>query len=306
MEKHLPFLVDELHEMWLDTTKTSDDADNSSLMNDIYAWRTAGLPKGSDTIGRPLSVGSVLVRSWHRALAPAFAAPPDYQYCCKKGMSVARATTTWLALKPQAGSEHDLSQAFDRLDHSVARVSMLAQGTYSSIASLFIRGWKGPRYCVVAGAIAAPIYPTRSASRGCPRAPDALVSYIAPWRTDGANQFAWMGDKTISPSLPAGQATTRIQAAIAQTTAFDDDLCILANKGKRQEWSHDNDVTIEHLGLRLDPLHLDDTILPKRGWDHVAQLIHNLQKIPGSFQVRLRLAQGFSVPHHWSMSGGSR
>ena len=59
MEKHLPFLVDELHEMWLDTTKTSDDADNSSLMNDIYAWRTAGLPKGSDTIGRPLSVGSV-------------------------------------------------------------------------------------------------------------------------------------------------------------------------------------------------------------------------------------------------------
>ena len=59
MEKHFPFLVDELHELWLDTIKTRDDTDNSSLMNAIYAWRTAGLLKGSDTIGRPLSVGSV-------------------------------------------------------------------------------------------------------------------------------------------------------------------------------------------------------------------------------------------------------
>ncbi|OLP86539.1 Glutamine--fructose-6-phosphate aminotransferase [isomerizing] [Symbiodinium microadriaticum] len=63
LHKHAPFLLEELYQLWLDTSR----AENIPDFN-LWDWKTVGIPKRTSLDSRPISVASVFVRAWHKAL----------------------------------------------------------------------------------------------------------------------------------------------------------------------------------------------------------------------------------------------
>ena len=201
-------------------------------LNCVYAWKTCGLPKGADDVARPLPVASLLVRTWHSAICDDFPEPPASQYCCRRCMSVVRATATWLSTKPKAGAELDLSKAFDTLEHPMVETAMLARGKHAKAINLLKCAWKAPRYCVIKGRMAKPIWPTISVPQRCPASPQAMCDVLAPWET-GAQQHAWMDDRTISSHHEDPvEAANIVQRAIDATMQFDSSVGVIETQGR--------------------------------------------------------------------------
>ncbi|CAE7804221.1 GAPC1 [Symbiodinium sp. CCMP2592] len=117
MEKHLPFLSSELFELWRHTTLAASGQHEFSdeLSNMLWSWRVVGIPKSTSYDSRPISVGSSLLRVWHKALLRRCPPPPRGQWCGRQHTSVVHATANYLASQPGAVAETDLSKAFDSL-----------------------------------------------------------------------------------------------------------------------------------------------------------------------------------------------
>eukprot|EP00973_Karenia_brevis_P085060 11805191-Karenia_brevis.AAC.1 len=114
--KYIPVMKRELTKLWQDTTMAAPallatqsngvfPADVLSLVDFIWSWRTAGMPKKNDFLSRPISVGSHLVRAWHRALHTKFPLPRPYQWAGRANTSVVDATANWLSVPQGAGAE---------------------------------------------------------------------------------------------------------------------------------------------------------------------------------------------------------
>ena len=99
----MPDLRDELYTLWTHTTQAAPEIYDLltdqpqhplalSLIDEIWRWRTAGLPKKSAFDSRPISVVSCLARAWHKALFKGFPPQPDAQWSGTHKESVTTAT----------------------------------------------------------------------------------------------------------------------------------------------------------------------------------------------------------------------
>lgn len=140
----------------------------------LLPWRMVGIPKKDDSV-RPLSVGSVILRSWLKALLYFMPPLPRGQGGGKSGASVVIAIADWLSHPGDAGTEKNLAKAFDTIDHSVGRHALVAQGAEANVADFLGLCWRGPRYYHIDG-ISAPIWLSRGAPQGEPTAPRIILS----------------------------------------------------------------------------------------------------------------------------------
>lgn len=80
----------------------------------------AGIPKRKSEQPRPIAIGLVLMRAWHRALLEVVQVDEGAdQWCGKEGRSVVSATANWAQAEGNIGAELDLSKAFDCVGRSL-------------------------------------------------------------------------------------------------------------------------------------------------------------------------------------------
>ena len=266
--RYMPVLFEELYQLWRDTTlqaphlmeQIRDDPTNTlaySLIDFIWRWRTTGMPKGSAFETRALSVASTLTRAWHKALNAELPEPPASQWSGRKQTSVTTATCHWLATPKAAGSEHDLSKAYDTINPWIAYLALLRRGVARAAAAMLYIAWNAIRVCAVNGHYAKPLRPKRSIPQGDPCAGNALSSVLDPWdnylthAAPTALKWAYVDDRTLAVT-PGPNAASRLQTAIEATARFDRDTGLLENAGKRQLW-HTPADSVEHLGLVAHP-----------------------------------------------------
>ena len=241
LHKHAPFLLEELYHF--DTSR----AENIPDFN-LWDWKTVGIPKRTSLDSRPISVASVLVRAWHKALLSLFPEQPQSQWAGRRGVSCLHAIAAFLAT-PKTGV--DLSKAFDTVDHSVADIAMQTHGIHRRLRQILLRAWKAPRHCVVGGVPSLPINPLRGLPQGDPVAPAVLGMVLAPWCGDSCHdeqRFAFVDDRTIVAQ--GDRPTEHLAEAIQCTAGSDEAIGISENRAKRQLWVSGQDHPIEHLGLR--------------------------------------------------------
>ena len=65
---HAPWLIAELHGLFVRTTEAASEGLPSSVQRAVYSWRIVGIPKRGTDDSRPIAIASCLVRAWHRAL----------------------------------------------------------------------------------------------------------------------------------------------------------------------------------------------------------------------------------------------
>ncbi|CAK0790040.1 unnamed protein product [Prorocentrum cordatum] len=119
-----------------------------------------------------------------------------------------------------------------------------------------------------------------------------MVACLAPWQPLSSGH-AFMDNRAIVSTSPGALATD-----IADTQSFDRRVGFVENIGKRQHWS-DQDVVprrIEHLGVLATPTDSSFGIIPRQGWAKLETSIAVLASIPGSNQVRLKLAFAYIRP----------
>ena len=86
----------------------------------------------------------------------------------------------------------------------VALVALKHQGTPAHYLSLLETAWAAPRYCVVNGEVAEPIFPTRGLPQGLPECPRGLGAVLGPWAAQvranarGVRPWKFMDDRTLS------------------------------------------------------------------------------------------------------------
>ncbi len=87
-------------------------------------WRLAGIPNWGTDDARPVAVGSVICRAWHRTLLRWALPLPDRHVGGQPGSSVPLSCASWFHAPVDAGSESDMRKAFDSVDHLVARAAV--------------------------------------------------------------------------------------------------------------------------------------------------------------------------------------
>lgn len=308
MEKHLPFLATELFELWCHTTLAAGNSELPLQLSDmLWSWRVAGIPKRSPYESRPISVGSCLLRVWHKALLRRCPPPPSGQWCGRQNTSVVHATANYLASRPCAVAETDLSKAFDSLAPEVASVALQASGVPPCVCNYLRQAWRGPRVCYVSGELAAPIRPLRGIPQGDPISPLALSSCLGPWNTlvqaldPDLSTWAFMDDRTIAVIRQGNKQLLHL--ALNTTRRFDRALGFEINPSKTQIWvSGDRNSNrnadprpMEHLGLRHHP-GKPGHLIEGRDPDKLKVAIRLLSECPGGFHARVRLATSFLRP----------
>ena len=278
-----------------------DDLNTSRAENipdfNRWDWKTVGIPKRTSLDSRPISVASVLVRAWHKALLSLFPEQPQSQWAGRRGVSCLHAIAAFLATPKTGVAELDLSKAFDTVDHSVADIAMQTHGIHRRLRQILLRAWKAPRHCVVGGVPSLPINPLRGLPQGDPVAPAVLGMVLAPWCGDSCHdeqRFAFVDDRTIVAQ--GDRPTEHLAEAIQRTAGSDEAIGISENRAKRQLWVSGQDHPIEHLGLKVflgDPNAL---ILPRDDWCAFEEVIKHLAALPGAAKVRERLASAFVLP----------
>ena len=290
-----PSIIEELYDTWCETTRLGSGIP-SEVSQYIWAWRTVGTPKGDGDEARPLSVASVWVRAWHKALLGCFPAPPDSQWCCRPGTSVIQAAADWLAQTKTHGMELDLSKAFDTLDYEVLREALHDMSLPPCVVETLICAWSSPRHCQVHGELAEAILPSRGVPQGCPCSPMALVAILSVW-CPLALHWLYMDDRTLATHEQGADAGQQLDTALEYTTRFDKAVGVEENASKRQRWGPGQIARIEHLGLSVCPAAPSKAIMPRRGWQSILGVIGRLGTLPGSAPVRQRLAAAFVLPH---------
>ena len=317
--KHLPTAVDELHELWCDTAEAAPnmlitlmssgpDTQDTEVIDAIWGWRTVGIPKKSPDASRPISVGSTLVRAWHKALLHQFPPAPHGQWGGVKGTSVIQATAHWLAAPKHAGAELDLSTAYDTIPHATAYRALTRRGVSNQAAASLVLAWKASRTCTVHGIRANPSRPARGAPQGCPGAGATLAAVLSPWdhiirhHLPGSGCWAFIDDRTIAVTSPP-DPDDQLQSALDRTSQFDARVGLVENAGKRQLWSSDQPATtVEHLGLVVAPSNPTVPIIPRGGWTRPEELILRITRLPGQASVKERLAMAYLRPQYtWAL-----
>ena len=304
LQMHLTPIADELYTLWCETSNFCDN--NSLVHNDVafslWAWKVVGIPKKSPTESRPLSIASILTRTWHRALLSVCPAPPPGQWCGRKAMSVVHATANFFAAEPDHVAETDLTKAFDHLWPQVACKALLRLGVPRPIVATLKHAWSGPRICTVGGDFAVPILPSRGVPQGDPISPLALAACIGPWSQAVENispmlrTWAYMDDRTIA--VLKGGNRSLLNAAIQLTQSFDQKVGFQINSEKTQNWSKDfsdANLHMEHLGIKYQPSNCKSPVFPRDPLKKQEAVVR-LSRCPGSIDVRSKLATAFIQP----------
>ena len=295
-----PQLLEELYELLVFTVSHHDELSDEEW-DLIYGLRIVGIPKAKPGDSRPLGVASIIVRAWHSALLPFLPGDPDDQ---DLKLGTVRAFARWWSAPGVAGSEHDLTTAFDRVAHPVALAALRFEGTSPAMLSYYGRVLRSPRYPTAGVDVAEPVHPTSGLPQGDPTSPKMLNITLAPWSLElrarhNVEPAAYIDDRSIkAPSVAIRDA------AIASTRAFDEAIGYVENQSKVQFWVGDQDV--EHLGLRAQGRPPPPFTLvgprPRGGWERLLGRIGHLAALPGGPQVKCALAQMFIKPL-WAWPG---
>ena len=317
LQRYFTPLADELFDLWKETlsvcsTETELPQDLAFL---LWSWKVVGVPKKTEFDSRPISVGSVLLRAWHRTLLKHCPQPPKGQWCGRKNCSVAHATADFFSAGLKHFAESDLSKAFDHLwpplaeealtqlgaPQRIAEGALTQLGAPQRIAKALRRAWQGPRFCSVSGGLAVPLVPTRGVPQGCPCSPLGLAATLGPWSL-GVEKldpllktWAFMDDRSIGVLRQGSRAL--LQAALQYTTTFDQQVGFEINEKKTQiyfEGSQEPSI-MEHLGLRHDPARLDAPVTSREP-NKRKEVVDRLRLCPGTIQVRSRLTTAFVRP----------
>ena len=300
LARNLPVLADELFDLWTDTTLCADTEDNlipKELQETLFSWRVAGIPKKVEHESRPIAVGNIITRAWLGACRQGLPAPEERQWAGQPGTSVAHATANWLAAAQgaRAGSEQDLTKCYDTTPHGVAAAAMRCAGVSWYIIDLLKLAWTGPRVCHVAGELGDAIWPLRGIPQGDPCGPAALSGALVPWRpSTQTHQWLFLDDRSMV--LKESEPDHELDQALENSGRFDAAGGWQEHLGKRQRWSQEAPVRVEHLGLSVDPTAPTEEILPRDGWQPVQAALQRLRTLPGIAEVRERLVAGFIKP----------
>jgi hypothetical protein len=148
------------------------------VLESLLAWRAVGIPKRGSTDSRPIAIASVILRAWHKTLLQWLPELPAEKWS-EKG--VTEATASWLAGLGQAGSEIDLTKAFDTVAHSAADASLRWGGTPACVVDWMMVAWEAPRSCHVDGQVSEPVYPDDGIPAGDPLCCRCLGILLQPW-----------------------------------------------------------------------------------------------------------------------------
>eukprot|EP00439_Symbiodinium_sp_Y106_P078548 s640_g17.t1 len=171
LQRYLTRLADELFELWNETLSVCSSQNDlpEDLAFLLWSWKVVGITKKTEFDSRPISVGSVLRRAWHRTLLKQCPEPPKGQWCGRKNCSVAHATADFFSANLSDFAESDLSKAFDHLWPPLAEEALTQLGTPQVIAKALRRAWQGPRFCSVAGNLAVPLDAAVTLAQAQPR-----------------------------------------------------------------------------------------------------------------------------------------
>ena len=318
LQKHLTPLADELYELWCATTEFCHNNPEPcpELSALLWSWKVVGIPKKVPSESRPISVASILVRVWHKALLKVLPPPPADQWCGKAKTSVVHATASFFAFEPEHIAETDLSKAFDHLWPEVALTALQSLGANPKILATLNHAWRAPRICVVGSEMATPIIPLRGIPQGDPISPLGLSACIGPWSagvkliSPFISTWAYMDDRTIGVSTFGNNH--HLQAALDYTNNFDNAVGFEVNPDKTQIWSisnpQDSQKEMEHLGLKYNP-NKSTSPVEARDSQKLDLCVQKLSRCPGSISTRGRLATAFIKPlQDWAsplMSPGS-
>lgn len=300
MCREAPFLIAELHALFLDLVAAASDAAADVEALTIFWWRVVGIPKRSSSSARPIAVGSVALRVWHRALLPAMPEVEAPQFGGRPGHAAASATVDWLAAPGRAGAEVDLEKAFDTVQHSAAAAALAHRGAPPALVAFLRRGaWQGRRVCHVAGDLAEGVRPTTGIPAGDPLSPAVLAALLSPWPAVVAHAAAvstWLfvDDRSLKVHPHVADPGAELTKALEATRQFDEMIGVRENAGKRQLWA--NAETCEHLGLRAQGCGDAATFQPpelRDGWDAVLSTISRLAYVPAAMRVREAIAGAF-------------
>lgn len=140
----------------------------------------------------------------------------------------------FLAADHGAVAELDLKRCFDSVALPLAEVALRTLRTPPAVVNSLLHAWRGPRICVVAGAMATPIWPASGLPQGDPCSPATLSAVLSPWapwlarRVPEAKAWAFVDDRTLS--VPPESSADRLLEAIRQTFAFDASLGLRDDK----------------------------------------------------------------------------
>ena len=205
LASHAPWLLREIYDILVEVTRCAgaEKGLHESLQHALYAWRIVGIPKRGSDDSRPIAVGAVLMRAWHKALLPDLPEVPAGQWCGKTGVGVIQATADWIAADGESGAELDLAKAFDSVDPEVAATALAFFGTPAEVVGLLFAGWTATRLCHVSGDLSEPLRPTKGLPPGDPTCPSTLSQVLAPWPklVQGAaptvKAWAYMDDRSL-------------------------------------------------------------------------------------------------------------
>ena len=300
LQHHLTPLADELYQLWIDTPNSSNEDLPKSLIRKIWNWKVVGITKKSIFESRPISIASLLVRAWRKALLKNCPAAPTGQWCGRAKTSVVDATADFVAARPIHVAETDLTKAFDHLWPSLAEHAMIHNGVPPIIAKTLHRAWLGPRICTVGGLLAIEINPARGVPQGDPCSPLALSACLGVWTQiiekihPCLKTLAYMDDRTIA--VVRQGTKNHLESALEATKDFDKKVGFQINPEKTQIWiKNESTGPIEHLGLTFDPAR-PEAPLGVRDPTKKEEAVARLHRCPGSCEVRAKLTTAFVRP----------
>jgi hypothetical protein len=297
------FLYEELVSFLYDLTfadSASTDATFINVTHLLYTLRVCCLPK-KDTI-RPISVGSIIVRAWHRALLTCCFPPCSdaSQLGGRKGNSVVTAVADWLATDLDCGAELDQASCFDSICQATAAQALARAGVPHQIVHLFRTAWEAPRMVNVAGMAIGTIHPTVGLPQGLPDSPAVCgevtnAANTAIKRRHGRiRNWAYIDDRTVGRTTGTGNVP-KITDVADEIAAMDASYGMSENEDKRQIWHAEDaaNATVEHLGLLVNHANPSQDIVPKSSWTTADTVLNRLPLIPGPQNIRCTLATAF-------------
>lgn len=242
------------YDLWVRTCGPHDDDEaeandpNSYLGTMVWSWRLAGIPKSRSEASRPISVTSVWLRCWHRAMYRCFPAMPMAQWCGRHSVGVIDATADFLANLGDAGMKVDLSKAFDTLDYGLMDDAMTRANIPTAVRNELLRAWAGPRFLHVDGQHSTPVRPTRGVPQRDPCCPAALALALAPWQA-AHRRWLYMNDRSfVVDAGSRGNAARLLGDAVGETEEYDRDMGVEENPGK-SALVHGRPATLSHRAL---------------------------------------------------------